>query len=89
MSLMEAELPAQLEELVGQLVDDDTRAIAKPKGLIAETTQDGYGYYMGVLGKLPAIPGLSPTGSMMLWGLVLVRSGANEAGVKAALRVMT
>ena len=89
MSIAEAVLPEPLATLAESMIDDDVRALAIPKGLIADTTENAYGYYMGVLGKLPAVPGLNEASSIRFWGIVLVKAGANERGVVAAIRVLT
>lgn len=88
MTLATATFTPEVEAILDALVDDDTRELATPKGLTAQTTQNAYGYYMSVLGQLPQLPSMSPATSTMLWGIVLARSGGNEAGIQAAVKLL-
>jgi len=88
---MITEYPQQVQDLIADLATDpDLQSLAAEPAI--KTTMNSYGHYMSTLTMLATkMPiGLADTSSeMRFWADVLIAAGANERGVRDALKVST
>lgn len=81
---------AKVEQVIEQLAADDAiRSLARPSGMLAGTTQNDYGYYLGVLPKLARENALSDgpeSSNVKIWAIILMEAGGNALGIRDALR---
>ena len=79
------EILAFIEDMAAE---DDIKTMAQEPDI--KMTQNHYGYYMTVISTLSKH---GPTGdnriNVMLWGDILIMAGANEQGVRDAIKVST
>ena len=85
----QAKYPPQAVKMIQALAaDEDIKALAQEPDI--KMTQNHYGSYMQILAMLSK---QGPTGDsrvdIHLWADVLIEAGANEQGVRSALKVST